>query len=149
MTSGPTRTLPWSIADARAAFLPIIFGAMLLAWGWWEASGTGNLDEQTTAVVFALLAAGVVVAGSFAWVAAGRRAVRLRREKVLGQLERHGLLGRVWAVSDAEADGLVAVAGTTRYHRPDCLLVQGKDVEPVTADGRASAGRVPCEMCRP
>ena len=44
----------------------------------------------------------------------------------------------------AVADGLVSGAGMTLFHRPDCMLVAGKNV--VVAD-RAGLGA--CGMCRP
>lgn len=146
MSAAPGRTPPWSLADARTAFLPVALGGVVLGWTWWESSGTGKLDEQTTAVVFAVLGAAVCVAGCFAWVAAGRRAVHERRVVVIGalelELERSPRGASVTA--DTEHDGVVGVAGTSRYHRPGCLLVRGKAVEP-----GATSGRTACEMCRP
>ena len=138
------RTPPWSLADARTAFLPVVLGMVLLGWAWWESSGTGKLDEHTTAVVFAVLAAAVCLAGCYAWVSAGRRAVRERRAALIGALELALPAPSVVLVDTEAGDGLVTVAGTQRYHRAGCLLVRGKVVEPASAHGRTA-----CEMCRP
>ena len=147
MTPELARPAPWSVSDVRSALLPIVFGFVLLAWAWWDASGTGKLDDQTRSVVFAVLGAGAIVAGSLAWLAAGRRALRVRRLAVIELLEERGLLTRVPQTVEVEDGGFVAVKGTTHYHRPDCLLVRGKSVQGVAAG--ATGDREPCPMCRP
>lgn len=141
-------TLPWSISDARSSFLPMLFGAVLLVWAWWDASGTGKLDDQTRAVVLAVLGIAVIGAGSLGWIAAGRRAVRDRRNRVIDSLERSGLARPLATTSTDTSDDLVVVGGTTRYHRSHCLLVRGKTVRPLDEDARTTT-LTPCEMCRP
>ena len=150
MRSDPPRPLPWSVSDARSALLPIAFGFVLLGWAWWDASGTGKLADQTRSVVFALLGGGVVVAGSIAWLAAGRRAVRIRRRAIVEVLEESTLLARGQDAVDTETrterGALVFVTGTSHYHRADCLLVQDKNVQ---AHSGRTGKREPCPMCEP
>lgn len=151
MSAELPRPLPWSISDARSALVPIVLGFVLLAWAWFDASGTGKLADQTRSVVFALLGASAVVAGAGAWLAAGRRAVRVRRLAVIGVLEDRGMLTPAQAAAEVEPDteGLVTVKGTSRYHRPDCLLVRDKSVQAFKPGSRRAGKREPCPMCRP
>jgi hypothetical protein len=142
--------VPWSIADLRTAILPVLFGTLLLGWAWWEASGTGRLNEQVKDSVFAVLGTAVVLAGSLAWVGAGRRAVRSRTSSVVARFGDVGIPGSVSGASASiELHHHVAVPGTARYHRPDCLLVRGKAAQPIAPDDGLGSGRTPCEMCRP
>ena len=138
--------LPWSLSDGRTAFLPGLFGIVLLGWAWWDASGTGGLHQQTRALAVAVLGTGVVGAGCFSWVAAGRRAVRSRRVQVIDRLEQLGMTRTSVAVEADQTDQLVTVPGTARYHRAGCVLIRGK---PVERHARSQAGRSACEMCRP
>ena len=149
MSAELPRPLPWSISDARSALVPIVLGFVLLAWAWFDASGTGKLADQTRSVVFALLGASAVVAGAGAWLAAGRRAVRVRRLAVIGLLEDRGMVTPAPAAAEAETEGLVTVKGTSRYHRPDCLLVRDKSVQAFKPASRGAGKREPCPMCLP
>lgn len=149
MSTELPRPLPWSISDARSALVPIVLGFVLLGWAWFDASGTGKLADQTRSVVFALLGASAVVAGAGAWLAAGRRAVRARRLAVIGVLEEQRLLAPLRGTVETDAEGLVTVKGTSRYHRPDCLLVRDKSVQAFKPGSRAAGKRQPCPMCRP
>ena len=150
MSEGVVRTIPWSRTDARTACLAIAVGVGLLAWGWWEASGTGKLDDQTTALVFAVLAAAAVLAGARTWLAAGRRAVSTRTGEVADLLERCGLLGAADAAADDTTElTFVGLPGSSRYHRRGCLLVRGKSVQLLAGGEGAPARRTPCEMCQP
>jgi hypothetical protein len=99
--------------------------------------------------VFAVLAAAAAVGGSIAWLAAGRRAVRARRLTVIGVFDQRGFLRSAGARREPATDDVVAVSGTTRYHRADCVLVRGKVAGPVARRGDAADGLRPCEMCRP
>lgn len=153
MSSEPGPTLPWSISDARSALLPVVFGFLLLGWAWWDASGTGKLDDQTRSVVFAVLGGGAVVAGSIAWLSAGRRALRIRKLTMVNRLEESGLLtplqGTAESETATETGGLVSVKGTSHYHRAGCLLVRGKTVHAYSPGSRSAGTREPCPMCEP
>jgi hypothetical protein len=136
---------PWTLSDFRTSFFATAIGGGLLALAWWQASGTGDLDDQATWSALGVLATVVLVVGFFSWVWSGRRAVRGRRRALFDEL----LATELPADSTAElatAD-LVAIAGSKRYHRADCLLVAGKPVRRVAATRRAT--RRPCEMCEP
>jgi hypothetical protein len=141
--------VPWGIRDARALFFMTCGGLGALFISWWAASGTGKLNRQITWMVVAIVAIVVIGAGNFLWLLAGRRAVGARRRRLLEGLENldAGVLaaGAGGALTDAPA--FLAVAGTSRYHHPSCLLVRGKAASSV--DPKKRRGLKPCEMCCP
>ena len=142
------RSAPWSVADVRFALSAGVVGVVLLACGWWQSSGTAKVGDAVPGVVLGVVAALAVVAGGLSWVAAGRRAVRGRRQDIVARLEESALLGATRA-DDSIVGVLVAVAGSSRYHRHDCLLVRGKRVEDLPDSVRKVRRRTPCEMCQP
>jgi len=81
-----------------------------------------------------------------------------RLESMVEQLHRALLVERGDAPSPAAADGppanghtdsLVAVVGGETFHRADCVMAGGKEVEAVTAEAAASRGLQPCPLCEP
>jgi hypothetical protein len=140
-------SLPWSLSDARTMSLTTAIGAVLLAWSWWQASGTARMSSQVGWLTVAVFAAVVMTAGAFSWIWAGRRAVRVRRVLFVDTLSTD-LLGDVGAAIEVDSDPTsvpVGIAGSDRYHRDDCLLVRGKAVQALAG----TDGRLACEMCRP
>jgi HAMP domain-containing protein len=141
--------VPWSLADARLTVSTTAVGVSLLAWGWWVASGTPKAGSAVPGVAASVVAALAVAGGALSWVTAGRRSNRLRREALLARLDAYAR-DDVSPQLQAKAEvGLVALAGSARFHRADCVLVRGKAVH--RFDGRSTAGadRTPCEMCEP
>ena len=41
------------------------------------------------------------------------------------------------------------VIGRSSFHRPDCRLIQGKDLPEATVDGALEEGMSPCRICNP
>lgn len=148
----PRPSVPWLLGDVRTLFLSTTVGMLAVDTAWWGASGTGRLDHQVTWTVVAILGVVALGVGNFFWLLAGRRAVGSRLADVLVALELHADradAGRAVAGLDAAvaADVTVVLEGATRYHRPSCLLVQGKSMAPATEQQRDDQRR--CEMCRP
>jgi hypothetical protein len=145
---------PWSAVESSASLWLSAFGALLLGWGWWEASGSAILDDQTGSAVIAILGTGASCFGLASWLRAGRRAVDARRHRLMALagavVEDH--VGAEPRPGDellpqlATAD-VVTYPGAHRHHRSDCLLVIRKPTSPATAEVLASTR--PCEMCRP
>jgi hypothetical protein len=135
--------VPWSLPDARAAFVTATSGVLLLVLAYWWASGTGDADDQVSATVLGVVAVVLVGTAGLIWVLSGRRAVRLRRVELIDRIAELG--DDRAATLDADDAPLVGLPGSARFHRPDCLLVRGKDVQLVARDG----GGRDCEMCRP
>jgi hypothetical protein len=145
MSPSAPASQPWTLSDARTSFFAAAVGGGLLTLAWWQASGTGDLDHQATWSGLGVVATVVLVVGGFSWVSSGRRAVRERRRALFDQLLATELPPDTTAELDAAS--FVAVAGSKRYHRTDCLLVAGKPVRRLTAARHGS--RRPCEMCQP
>jgi hypothetical protein len=145
----PRAQVPWGIRDARALFFMTCggFGALFISW--WVASGTGKLDRQIAWMVVAIIGIVVIGAANFLWLLAGRRAVGARRRTLLEGLEAldADVLAKGGGAALTDAPVYVAVAGSTRYHRPSCLLVRGKAASPVDPKKRRNV--TPCEMCLP
>jgi hypothetical protein len=146
---------PWMRADVKTAVSTGIVGLVILAWAWWEASGSADLDDQTGWLVVALLGVIVVLKAMFSWLGTGWRQVRLRRQQIMRASEEAAV-----AVTPVEqpavdeagdvgaAAGFTVVDGSARYHRSECLLVTGKAARRHVETTRANGLR-PCEMCRP
>lgn len=94
-----------------------------------------------TIAVVGVVAAGM---GNLVLLLDAQRQVALRRSHLVGQLER-GLMAAA-AVKPRDPLVRVRVAGSGRYHRPSCLLVQGKRTRRVSGTRTSLA---PCEMCQP
>lgn len=60
-----------------------------------------------------------------------------------------GGAGAVNGQRTERADVETVVVGRGSYHRPDCRLVQGKDLETTTPDAAAADGLTPCRICNP
>ena len=147
MTATSQRSVPWSVADARLALPRCAVAAASLGWGWWVSSGTAKVDHAVPGIVFGIVAVMTTFAVARSWIAAGRRRVRLRSAELSSRID---VLAGSWSPAEGETpEALVGVAGLSRYHREDCLLVQGKQVERLSDDVRRLRRRTPCEMCRP
>lgn len=142
----PSRaSVPWSLAEARTSFLGAVAGAAIIAWSWWESSGTGHLSQQTAWGNAGVLGIVLIGGSAFIWVTSGRRAVKARRDSCAERLEEL-LPGQVSVKDLSSGTGYVILAGSHRYHRGDCLLVAGKNHQ---AAPTGSADLTACEMCLP
>lgn len=142
--------VPWSFNEARVIFAAGAIGAAMLVASWWAASGTAKPESLNTWVMVGVASLGVVSGASLLWLLAGRRAIRARRDELLTRIER-GVETQPPSIAPDRpvASSLVAVRSSERYHRSDCMLVRGKDVQRLTGTARSLGRRKPCEMCRP
>jgi hypothetical protein len=124
----------------------LVLGAALVLLSWWGAGGTARLSSQLAWVPVGM--AGLVVLGvaTAVWILVGRRAVR-DRLAAMGPMLPTGS-GRPLAAAEP-VETPVAVTGTSRYHRPSCVLVRGKRVSAATASDHEAGGRRACPICRP
>jgi hypothetical protein len=128
---------PWTtgrvagFGGAQAVALGAILG------GWFTAAGQHSSSGVWPWLGVCLAGLGLSTAANGAAFFAARRAIARR------PLPRVSLTGRR-PTRAAVHDGLVSGAGMTLFHRPDCILVAGKNV--VAAD---RAGLQACGMCRP
>jgi len=151
----------------RLGWIALVLGIGLLFLGWYGVSGERYTARQlpylasATAPGAALLLAGTVL------LALGRRTggPDADQQQILRQLEilyrllteeaaREPLAakeGSGLGTTAAPARGrLLVVPGGGTYHRPDCLLVQGRDdPQPVGRAAVAARGLRPCPLCDP
>lgn len=150
MTDAAWASSPWSGKHARSILLLLGGGCALVVWAWASARDAGSPPDQVGQLVVAIAGFGAVIVGAIYWIGTGRGVLGRRNTDVLGRLA--DLLPSTdpgeplesATVADAGA-ALVALVGSSRYHRPDCLLIRGKPVE----RGPVETGRTPCEMCTP
>lgn len=156
----PTVSVPWRVNDVVVVYLANLAGATCLALAWWGASGVGRFGDQLAWVELGI--GGLVVAGTgnALWLLHGRGTVGRRRRDLLHTFElptessgvggdEPGAAEPVPAAAAAARDQLVAAAGMTRYHRPECQLVAGKAALPASRSAHERAARIPCGICLP
>lgn len=141
---------PWRLTDVFVLYAGAVVGATVVLLGWWGASGSLALSTQVMWVTVGV--AGVLFAGvcSTAWLVSGRRAVGQRQQQLLGAWASVAAAAPAAATDDEPVTAdrpIVTGSGMTRYHRPDCPLVAGKDVAPIAAPDAAALR--PCGVCRP
>ncbi|MCW2607854.1 MAG: hypothetical protein JWO60_2547 [Frankiales bacterium] len=159
--AGTVASQPWAPGDALRLLVLQVAGAFTVLGAWVGTAGSSRLSHQfawtSLGVVGFLLAA----VGTAAWLLTGRRAVGLRLARLLSECavtrDSYGRSAPARLadepssvrVAPPSSDGLVAVEGAGRYHRPGCVLVRGKDVLSQAREDHLDAGRRACELCTP
>jgi hypothetical protein len=134
-----------------------VVGAVLLVVGWYAVSGETDIGRQMPYVVSAcipgaaLLIAGAVLLAAERWRdAAARTDEKVDALYALFTEPRADLTPPAAPSADTGLDGqLVALDGTTRYHRSGCPLVAGKPGHAVATGDVASGQLEPCPVCEP
>ena len=135
-TASPATAGPWTRGRV-AGFGAIQAGvlAVILA-GWYTAAGQHSSSEVWPWLAVCLTGLGLSAAANGVAFFGGHRAIMRRPLPTIGVSQ---------STRAVAHDGLVSGAGMTMFHRPNCLLVAGKNV--IAAD---RAGELePCGMCRP
>lgn len=144
---------PWTRSHLTwLAAVQVLAGAVLTG-AWFGASDELVFTRQIPHLDLAVV--GTMVAGvvNVLWIAQGRSAVRRRKAAFLRRVALvlpATVPGGETSEPSADAMPTTAVVSAvrmTRYHRPDCPLVDGKEVQPLTAP--EAADRRPCGLCRP
>lgn len=137
---------PWGGRELIQFVALSVASLVLLAAGWFGAGGEALLEDQVPFLNLAVAGLLVGAAGGALWVIAGLRAVRSRKAAVKVLLAARA--GRPGAgAAPAGSEVLVAGAAMTRFHRPDCSLVAGKELAAATRADHERAGRRACGMC--
>ena len=133
-SSGHSRLLVLSHAVA-------VLGIVVAAWG---ARNTGDFGRQSdwTALAVAALALGVLT--SALWLLGGRRAVGRRR---LHLTKAAAAIFEVAPIDVSQGDHRVATVVMSRYHRPGCQMVRGKELVTAPVHEHQRAGRTACAVC--
>ena len=151
-----------------AEYALVVVGCGLLFLGWYGIAGTANVAKQLPLLASATLP-GVALIVSGAVLLAGER-TRRSNQRTADMVD---ALYRLFteaaeeepagfdAVEESEGAGtaasgrlipglLVTVAGGTRFHRPECALVDHKQsVEVVDPSGIVERRLAPCPICDP
>ena len=156
-----SRSHPWGGAQVLGVTTANTVAVVVTLFAWWEASGTGKATEQVGLSSLALVGAVIALASNTWFLARGRQMIRGAQGVVLG--DRRLMSYRPDAVAPdtngtnqyrtravaAPGGHHLTVPGTSRYHRPACLLVAGKNTDGATRSAHEQAGRTPCEVCEP
>jgi hypothetical protein len=127
-----------------------LVGAGLILGGLQGARHT--TDSHSLLLLVDMAAAGVIVslAGNAVFLLSCLRHVGLLRTELLG---RHGYapaaVPQSAPAASVDATTLVAAREMTRFHRPECPAVRGKDVRALPLGEHVAAQRRPCGLCSP
>ena len=140
---------PWQRRNHIGFALCTALGAGLLAASYFGVAAEVQLKDQVFFVDLGIAGVLVGTVGGVRWLAAGLRAVRVRKAAAVALVRSRFVPAQtaVTAGSAGSAEGLVTAARMTRYHRPGCPLVAGKDVSAATSAEHSAAGRRPCGVC--
>jgi hypothetical protein len=143
LASSPDAPL-WDRRALQHSVAAMLLGVALVIGGFLAVLGDGTFNDQIGPLNLAVLGSVLAAAGQGGWLLHGRRALGRRRLVVRQRLESHVVRH---GADEAPVDGraLVTVAGASRRHRADCLLVAGK----VTLATGRGGDLVDCEVCRP
>jgi hypothetical protein len=136
----------------------VVVGVVLLVVGWYDVSGEADVGRQLPYLVSASIPGGALVVAGAVLIAAERwREAAARTDQKVDALYALFTEPVDTAVppatppdDESDRDGhVVALDGTSRYHRPACPLVSGKAAHDVAAADVAAAHLQPCEVCDP
>lgn len=158
---GQSRTRPWAGAQVVGVTTANAVAVAVALVTWWAASGTGKATEQMELSSVALVGAVIALASNTWFLARGRQMIRGAQGAVMGE-RRFVPFGRDAVASAPDGSSgprartavtpggyCLAVPGTSRYHRPSCPLVAGKDTDDAPRSDHEQAGRHSCEVCEP
>lgn len=125
---------PWTPADLNRLAARVSIGVIGLLAAWFQTSEQAALRAQMPWLFAAVAAMAVAGVAMSVWLTSGLRAVRAEHRAL--HAAARVLLPSTATDVDAE-QAWVSADAMTLVHRPQCLFVRGKDVQPVSAVGRA------------
>lgn len=140
---------PWTSAELSRVMLSNALGLVLIAVSWYQVAGQLTTRDELAWLNLGILGVAIAGVSNAMWLLRGRRNVGLARVMVLPDVPRR--TRSAWSdrrVDDRE-ETPVASAAMTRYHRPDCPLVDGKKTTATSRRAHERAGKIPCELCEP
>ena len=149
---------PWKRWHSLAVVAANALALVLAVVGWFYSSNKTHAADQIAWLNVSFAGVVLAIAANGFFLARGRQTVRLAMPVALAATNRSTSRYPTVASSNGSAPShsvspgagrLVTVAGTRRYHRPECGLVAGKATQQATAGQFAGAGLVPCEVCSP
>jgi len=139
----------WGRGTVAAVSSALAGAGAALVVAWYQAGGTISVDRQMQWSALGVAGGAIACLAMVFWTMAGRRAVTLRLEGLLPDLERRGAVPSATAPGSDGEQPLVATGTMARYHRPSCPLVAGKAARRASQTAHEAAGRQPCGVCRP
>jgi hypothetical protein len=145
--AAPAPATPWLVGDVLGVVVANLVGLGMIVGGLQGARHT--TDSHSLLLLVNVAAAGVVVslAGNAVFLLSTLRQVGALRTQLLGRRPAVTAVPAQQRRTHQPASVLVAADGMTRYHRPDCPGVQGKDVRALPLGDHVAAGRQPCGLC--
>ncbi|MFD7446292.1 hypothetical protein [Streptomyces sp. NPDC059909] len=126
------RSEPWQDRDALMVCGTTMAGLALLVTAWFGAGGTAVVARQTAWLNLAVAGFAVSAIGLCLWLLRVRRAVGERRIALISLAPREEPEDSYEATplrrANTAQQQLVRATGMVRLHRPDCPLLDGKDV---------------------
>lgn len=167
MTTLRAKLVPWKTADIVAMAVLVGLGLVLLIVSWWAISGTTEFSAHLGWLAIGV--GGVVVSalGMGLWLFVGRQRIAIRYTALAARARQYAVAAEGTSLEAGRGGGErhqresqhdaaslddgrpVANPRMSRYHRPDCLLVEGKQVKVQKRETHQRAGRRACEVCRP
>ena len=147
-----TDETPWTPRDLVQVVTVAGAGGIAIVGCWYGISGRGQWSAQLAWMSGGIAALVLALLGMSAWVVVGLRTVKRERRRmhaVRAALVADHLPRSAAPAAATPAAGMVAVVGGTRWHRPDCPLVDGKTTIPADTSGRTASARRPCDVCLP
>jgi hypothetical protein len=151
------RPYPWLVGDVFSVLVADLVGFGLLMGALYGTRHTTDPDHLV--LLLNVAAAGLIVslAGNAVFFLTGLRQVGQLRTELLARPAVGAVAGSSGRGLPADApndtvaddDALVAADNMTRYHRPTCPAVAGKDVSAAAEEQHLSLGRSPCGLCLP
>lgn len=135
----------------------VAVGAVLVAAGWYLASGEARLNDQIGPVNLAMAGLVVAAAGHANIVRRMRARLAILRSSVVSLLDEQRRIDERVTAPPASTDDtapmlvldeVVALTSGRYYHRPGCTLLADRPVGSLARASAATTGRVPCGVCQ-
>ena len=121
-------------------------GLVLIIAGWYQASGEVTVRGQLTWLNVSMVGLGVSGWANGMWLWRGRQVIGLARATMLPLASNRKGPRPTPALPESS---LVTGPGMSRFHRPSCPLVAGKDVSGETLAHFERRGLTACDVCQP
>jgi hypothetical protein len=146
----PRAAAPWKIRETAVAVVVGAIGVLGVGWCWYESSDELNWRDQLGWLAGGAPFAALTVFAGVCWVALGMRRVRsgfqalaAARATAFAPVQPRTELSMQAVL--AATPGLVTSESMTRAHRPDCLLMRGK--QPIEIPVGDEPRYVRCGVC--
>jgi hypothetical protein len=133
----------WGRRDLTVLLVPYALGAVGLFVAWYGSAKEADWRDDARWLVTGTGSVALAGLGLLLWLVGGKlRIVAAERAVRSGLIERREVRREVRTVP---TEGLVTAAGSRRYHRPSCLLMDGKTLVAATDLAHLTA----CGVCEP